>query len=238
MSDRAVILAGGLGTRLRPHTVVLPKPLLPVGEWPIVEILVRQLARQGFGRITMAVNHLAELIRAFFGDGRRWGVEIDYSIESAPLSTIGPLTLIPDLPEQFLLLNGDILTTLDFRALFDAHGAGQRLFTISAATRRDVVNYGVLGTDGRGRLRTFEEKPIHEYLVSMGVYAMNRTLVSAVPAGVAYGFDDLMRDMLARGQTVHVEPFEGTWLDLGRPDDYARAIDEFDRDRRLFLPDA
>ncbi len=124
MSRRAVILAGGLGTRLRPYTVVLPKPLMPIGEFPILEVIVRQLARAGFLRITLAVNHQAELVRAFFGDGSKWGVAIDYSLEDQPLGTMGPLKLIGDLPERFLVMNGDILTDLDFRAFHDARRRG------------------------------------------------------------------------------------------------------------------
>ena len=117
MNRRAVILAGGKGTRLRPYTVVLPKPLMPIGEYPILEVVVRQLARHGFDRVTMAVNHQAELIKAFFGDGSKWHVQIDYSLEDQPLGTMGPLKRIADLPEHFLVMNGDVLTDLDFAAL-------------------------------------------------------------------------------------------------------------------------
>ncbi len=237
MTDRAVILAGGLGTRLRPYTVVLPKPLMPIGQYPILEVVVRQLARHGFRKVTMAVNHQAGLIKAFFGDGARWGLEIDYSLESVPLSTVGPLKLVKDLPEQFLLMNGDVLTDLNFREFCDAHVSAGRLFTIAAAPRTHVVDYGVLEVDGENRLCRFNEKPIHRYLVSMGVYVVNRSLVERVPPDVKYGFDDLMRDMLARGEPVHVEPYDGYWLDIGRPDDYERAIDEFEQYKRKLLPD-
>lgn len=237
MCDRAVILAGGMGTRLRPYTVVLPKPLMPIGPYPILEVVVRQLARHGFRRVTMAVNHQANLIKAFFGDGARWGLEIDYSLESMPLSTIGPLKLLQDLPEQFLLMNGDVLTDLNFRELCDAHVSAGRLFTIAAAPRTNVIDYGVLEVDGENRLSCFNEKPAHRYLVSMGVYAVNRSLVEGVPPDVKYGFDDLMRDMLARGEPVHVETYGGYWLDIGRPDDYERAIDEFEQYRSKLLPD-
>ena len=236
MCDRAVILAGGMGTRLRPYTVVLPKPLMPIGEYPILEVLVRQLASRGFRRITMAVNHQANLIKAFFGDGSSWGIEIDYSLESKPLSTIGPLRLVSDLPPQFLLMNGDVLTDLNFRELCDAHVSANRLFTISAAPRTHVVDYGVLEVDGENRLAHFNEKPSHRYLVSMGVYVVNRSLMASVPPGVKYGFDDLMRDMLARGEPVHVEPYAGYWLDIGRPNDYEQAIDEFEQYRGRLLP--
>ena len=236
MSERrAVILAGGRGTRLRPYTVVLPKPLMPIGDYPILEVIVRQLAQQGFSRITMAVNHQANLIQAFFGDGSRWGIAIDYSLESEPLSTVAPLALIPDLPEHFLLMNGDVLTDLHFGTFLDRHAAGDRLFTISAARRTEVTEYGVLHTDGEGKLSGFEEKPVNSYLVSMGVYGFNRKLLARVPPGQKYGFDHLMRDMLAQSLPVNVEEYDGYWLDIGRPDDYARAIDDFEAGRERFL---
>jgi NDP-sugar pyrophosphorylase family protein len=240
MSDsgrrRAVILAGGQGTRLRPYTVVLPKPLMPIGDYPILEVIVRQLVQQGFIHITMAVNHQANLIQAFFGDGSRWGVRIDYSIESQPLSTIAPLALIAGLPEHFLLMNGDVLTDLRFDAFLDRHAAGGRLFTISAARRVEVTEYGVLHVNESGSLSGFEEKPEKKYLVSMGVYGVSREVLGAVPPSRKYGFDDLMNDMLMAGRPVKVEVHEGYWLDIGRPDDYARAIDEFENGREKFLP--
>jgi len=210
---------------------------MPIGPYPILEVVVRQLARHGFRRITMAVNHQANLIKAFFGDGSSWGLEIDYSLESIPLSTIGPLKLVEDLPEQFLLMNGDVLTDLNFRELCDAHVAARRLFTISAAPRTNIIDYGVLEVDSDSRLSRFSEKPCHQYLVSMGVYVVARSLLDRVPALVRYGLDDLMRDMLSRGEPVHVEPYGGYWLDIGRPDDYERAIDEFERNRKTLLPD-
>lgn len=226
-----------MGTRLRPYTVVLPKPLMPIGQYPILEVVVRQLASHGFRRITMAVNHQADLIKAFFGDGARWGIRIDYSLESKPLSTIAPLKLIHDLPEQFLLLNGDVLTDLNFRKFSDTHARAGRLFTIAAAARTHIVDYGVLEMDGRGRLSRFNEKPSHRYLVSMGVYMVNRSLLERVPADRKYGFDDLMRDMLAQGEPVQVEPYDGYWLDIGRPQDYEQAIDEFEKYKGKLLPD-
>ena len=131
---------------------------------------MRQLARHGFRRVTMAVNHQANLIKAFFGDGSAWGLEIDYSLESVPLSTIGPLKLVKDLPEQFLLMNGDVLTDLNFRAICETHVSSRRLFTIAAAPRTNIIDYGVLEVDRENRLSHFSEKPSHRYLVSMGVY--------------------------------------------------------------------
>ncbi len=235
MCERAVILAGGKGARLRPYTVVLPKPLMPIGDYPILEVIVRQLAEQGFRHITMAVNHQANLIQAFFGDGGKWGVHIDYSLESQPLGTVAPLLLIKDLPENFLLMNGDVLTDLSFKGLCNKHRSHGKLFTISAAVRRHVIDYGVLETDGKNALTGFREKPGVEYMVSMGIYVLSREILGCIPQGVKFGFDDLMLSMLGRREPVHVEPYQGYWLDIGRPDDYLQAIEEFEKSPGLFL---
>ena len=231
MSNRAVVLAGGRGTRLRPYTVVFPKPLMPLGDYPILEVIVRQLANHGFDRITLAVNHQADLIKAFFGTGERWKVHIDYSLETKPLSTIAPLCLIPDLPQTFLLMNGDVLTDLGLRELHDGHVRSGGVFTVAASSRTHTVDYGVLHTDPAGKLVGFEEKPTLRYLVSMGVYIVDRSVLSLVPPDRPFGFDDLMHALIARGDRVNVRPYDGYWLDLGRPDDYAQAVEEFERRR-------
>ncbi|MGA7401070.1 MAG: sugar phosphate nucleotidyltransferase [Candidatus Sulfotelmatobacter sp.] len=236
MSKRAVVLAGGKGSRLRPYTVVLPKPLMPIGEYPILEVILRQLASQGFDRVTLAVNYQAEIVRAFCGDGSRWGISIDYSLETVPLSTIAPLRLISDLPENFLLMNGDVLTDLPMQNLYEEHVSQKRLFTIAASERTNIVDYGVLHAR-EDQLIGFEEKPKFQYLVSMGVYILNRSVLDRVPVGQKYGFDDLMLDMLANKESVHVERHSGYWLDIGRVDDYMRAVDEFDDRRKQLLPD-
>lgn len=238
MSDRAVILAGGKGTRLHPYTVAFPKPLVPVGEYPVLEIIIRQLRRAGITRVTLAVNHHANLIQAYFGDGEAWGLRIDYSRETEALSTIAPLRLIPDLPESFLLMNGDVLTDLDYRELWQAHRAADAMFTVAASTRRHTTDYGVLEVDASGRRLTgFREKPTSDFHVSMGVYVVDRRVVDGIPPTGPYGFDDLMLDLLARDAPVYVHQHPGYWLDIGRPDDYARAADEFGQLRARLLPD-
>lgn len=234
MSKRAIVLAGGRGTRLRPYTVVLPKPLMPIGVYPILEVVIRQLVRHGFDHITLAVNHQAELIRAFFGDGSKWHVHIDYSQENEPLGTIGPLRLISDLPQNFLIMNGDVLTDLDFAEFHDKHIEAERMFTISSHQRVQKIDYGVLVSDADGKLSGFQEKPSTNYKVSMGIYMASREILEYVPAA-PYGFDNLMLDLLKNKRDVKVEPFAGYWLDIGRPDDYMQAIEEFENLKQRFL---
>jgi NDP-sugar pyrophosphorylase family protein len=234
MSKRAVILAGGKGTRLRPYTVVLPKPLMPIGDFPILEVVIRQLIHFGFDHITLAVSHQAGLIRAFFGDGSRWNIQIDYSEESEPMGTIGPLRSIPDLPKHFLVMNGDVLTSLNFAAFHDEHVNSNQIFTISSHQRIQKIDYGVLVSNPSGFLCGFQEKPSTNYEVSMGVYMANREILQYVP-NAPYGFDDLMLDLLADKRDVKVEAFSGYWLDIGRPDDYIQAIDEFEKMKGKFL---
>lgn len=235
MSRRAVILAGGRGVRLRPYTIVLPKPLVPVGEYPILEIIVRQLVRNGFDHITMAVNYQADIIKAFFQGGERWGVRIDYSLEEKPLGTMGPLRLISDLPDNFLIMNGDVLTDINYAHFHDEHVERGELFTISSMRREHQIDYGVLKANSDERLVGFYEKPHESYLVSMGVYMFSLPLMRHIPDGSAYGFDNLMLDMLSHGQSARVRPFDGYWLDIGRPDDYAKAIDAFGTMKETFL---
>lgn len=236
-TKRAVILAGGKGTRLRPYTVVLPKPLMPIGDYPILEVIVRQLVSAGFNRITMAVNHQANIIMAYFGDGSKWGVAIDYSLEHVPLGTMGPLKLIDDLPDNFLVMNGDILTDIDYRVFYDRHVNENCLFTISSYFREQKVDYGVLETDEQDRLIGFQEKPIRRYQVSMGIYMINRTLLPLIVDGVSYGFDDLMLGLLESKTCVTVLNHQGYWLDIGRPDDYVQAIEQFESMKSIFIHD-
>jgi NDP-sugar pyrophosphorylase family protein len=233
----AVILAGGKGTRLRPFTTTLPKPLVPIGEdSSILEIVLRQLSHHGFGSATIAIGHLGEIIRAFVGDGSRWGLDVDYTVEDDPLGTMGPVVAALDrLPEHFLVMNGDILTDLDYGKLLEAEIASNAPITV-ATYRRDVhVDFGVLEVEG-DRIVRFTEKPTLEYRVSMGVYALAREPLGRYPAGQPLGFDQLMLDLLARGELAASYAFDGYWLDIGRPEDYDRANADWPELRRTLLP--
>lgn len=237
MSKRAIILAGGKGTRLKPYTVALPKPLVPINDLPILEIVIRQLASQGFDHVTITVSHLSELIKAFFGDGSKWNIKIDYSVEDKPLSTMGPLTLIQDLPDNFLIMNGDILTDLNFGRLLDQHIQEKNIFTISSYTRTEVSEYGVLDVNEEQNLVNFYEKPEQQIQVSMGVYAASKEILSHIPQNSFFGFDHLMYALIEQSKYPKVKPYEGYWLDIGRPDDYERATVEFESMKSKFLPD-
>lgn len=221
---RAVILAGGKGVRLRPYTTTLPKPLVPVGERPILEIVISQLRDAGVERVTIAVNHMAEIIMAFFGSGERFGIEIDYSLEDKPLGTIAPLRLIKDLPEHFIVMNGDTLTDIDYAALYQAHIGSGKPLTIATYRREVKIDFGVLEVDEASNLLTgFQEKPIYRFEVSTGVYVFSRRLLERIPFNESYGLDDLVLGMLKDEQPINAYRFDGYWLDIGRPADYDQA---------------
>jgi NDP-sugar pyrophosphorylase family protein len=224
----AVILAGGKGVRLRPYTTALPKPLVPLGdECPILEVVLRQLARAGFRSASVAIGYLGPVIRAFVGDGRQWGIEVEYWEEASPLGTVGPLVAHRDeLPDDFLVMNGDILTDLPFDQLLARHRAGGGGVTVAAYTRDVAIDFGVMDLDGDDVVG-FREKPTLSYTVSMGVYALSRQVLERFEPGLPFGFDELLLDQLRTGSPPRAFRFDGYWLDIGRPEDYDRANEEF-----------
>jgi NDP-sugar pyrophosphorylase family protein len=234
---RAVILAGGQGARLRPYTTVFPKPLMPIGDMPILEIVLRQLAASGFDRITLAVSYLAELIEAFLGDGSRLGLRIDYSREPRALSTAGPLRLIEGLDDTFLVMNGDVLTTLDYRALVGHHRRHGAAATIATHRRSVQVDYGVVEAGRDGRLERYIEKPEIHYTVSMGVNVLEPRALRVIGDGESLGMPDLMLRLRQAGETVLTFEQPCLWLDIGRVDDYERALETFQSRRAEFLRD-
>ncbi|MFI1968718.1 nucleoside-diphosphate-sugar pyrophosphorylase [Streptomyces cinnamoneus] len=234
-----VILAGGKGVRLRPYTTALPKPLVPIGDQhAILEIVMRQLARTGFTSCTLAIGHLGHIIRAYVGDGSQWGIRVDYTTEESPLGTMGPLlTMVDRLPEHFLVMNGDVLTDLDFGDVLRRHtGSGAQL-TIATYARRVSIDFGVLTTES-GRVVGFAEKPSMDYRVSMGVYGVSRGALARYTPGLPLGFDELVLDLLDAGTPPDAYEFDGYWLDIGRPDDYDRANAEFSVRRDLLIKGA
>lgn len=224
----AVLLAGGVGSRLRPLTDELPKALVRVGSRPVISILLSQLARSGFREIILCVNHRADQIMGAMGDGSQFGVSLRYSFETVPLSTIGPLRLISSLPEHFLVLNADILTDLPFAELLRYHAASERIVTVATTERSESVDFGVVQIADE-RILSFLEKPCVTQSVSMGVYAMHQRLLAMIPPDRPYGFDQLMHDLLAADEPVGAFQHTGFWLDIGRPTDYLAAQRETSR---------
>ncbi len=234
---KAVILAGGKGTRLAPYTKILPKPLMPVGEMPILEVIVRQLRRAGVDEIVLTVGHLAELLRAFFGDGSHFGLKIRYSFEEQPLGTAGPLALVDGLDETFLVMNGDVLTDLNIRDLVQYHKGMGASATIAMHQRKVKIDLGVILCDGGERVVGYIEKPTYDYQVSMGVYVFEPRVLNFIPRGKYLDFPNLVHKLLGEGEKVVGYLFNGYWQDLGRPDDYEQATVDFNNLREKFLPE-
>lgn len=236
----AVILAGGKGTRLAPYTATFPKPLVPLGDMPVLEILLRQLKAAGVTEVILAVNHLHHLIRAFCGDGRSFGLDITYCLEEHPLGTAGALALmLDDLPECFVVVNGDLLTSFDIGAMIDSHVSLNRAVSIAVHERRINVDFGLVETDGHMRLTEYREKPSWSHLVSMGLYMFSRAHVSPLlRAGEPLDMPDLLKRLMASGVQVDCVRQDCIWMDIGRPDDYAHAQELFERERALFIGSA
>jgi NDP-sugar pyrophosphorylase family protein len=233
---KAVVLAGGKGTRLWPYARVIPKPLMPIGDMPILEVLLHQIKRAGVDEVILTVGHMAELLKAFFQDGERLGTVIRYSYEHVPLGTAGPLKLVAGLDSTFLVLNGDVLTTLDFADLLRFHHESQAVVTISMHRRHVNIDLGVLQLDGDHRLTGYIEKPTYEMDVSMGVYVFEPAALDYIPADQYFDFPSLILSLIEHDQKVVGYPFDGYWQDLGRADDYEQAIQDFEQMKSQFLP--
>jgi NDP-sugar pyrophosphorylase family protein len=210
---------------------------VPIGdEHSILDIVLSQLAHRGFATATLAIGHLGQLIRAYIGDGRQWGIDVDYEPEETPLGTMGPLIgMLDRLPEYFLVMNGDVLTDLDYGELLRVHSESGAPLTVATYERSVMIDFGVLETTA-GQIVGFREKPTLGYSVSMGVYALSRDTLVGYAEGQSLGFDDLVLDLLAADDPPATFAFDGYWLDIGRPDDYDRANREFERIKDELLP--
>ena len=234
---KAVILAGGRGTRLAPFTYVLPKPMMPVGDRAILEILLRQIKRVGIDHVVLTVGHLAGLMQAFFQDGEQFDLDITYSFEPKPLGTAGPLAMVPDLDRTFLVSNGDVLTLLNINDLTTFHKEQGGICTIAMHKRQVKVDLGVIETDNDFHIKGYVEKPTFDFKVSMGIYVFEPEVLNYIPEGEYLDFPDLIHKLLDAGEKVIGYPFDGYWMDLGNPEDYAQANRDFERMRGQFLKD-
>lgn len=232
---KAVILAGGQGTRLAPYSVVFPKPLMPVGDMPILELLLLQLRNSGVSSVTLAVGHLSSLIMAYFGNGEKLGLRIEYSQEETPLGTAGPLNLVSGLDQPFFVMNGDLLTDINFNEMIERHTQGGAAATIGLYDRHVTIDLGVIETDDSGRVVKYIEKPSFRYDVSMGIYIFEPRVIDYIPRDQRFDLPDLVRTLIDRKEPVIGYKHGGYWLDIGRPDDYRRAQEDFPamRDRIL-----
>jgi NDP-sugar pyrophosphorylase family protein len=233
---QVVILAGGKGARLRPYTAVLPKPLMPIGDMPILEVVLLQLKHAGFTEIIMAVGHLASLIETYFGDGSQWELKIRYSREREPLGTAGPIALIEGLRSPFLVMNGDVLTNLDYRKFMAYHQQEGGVATIAMYNKAVDITLGVIEADEKNDIYNYIEKPTLYYQVSMGIYAFGERVLRYIEPGKYLDFPDLIKLLLANGEQVKGYPFAGDWLDIGRKEDYEQAIEIFEDSCAKFLP--
>lgn len=235
MAKTAVVLAGGEGRRLRPYTTVLPKPLLPVGDHSILEIILRQLARCGFDEAVLAVGYLAELIEAFAGDGSRFGIKVRYVRESGKLGTAAPIAHIDDLPDPVLVMNGDVLTDLDYSAMLEHHKKSSAQATIAVMRRTLNIEFGVVETDETGMLADFVEKPSLSHLISTGINVLSAEAIAIIPSEGPYDLPDLVHALRRSGKPVAVFEMDGTWLDIGRQSDYEAALTEFEANPDRYL---
>jgi len=232
----AIILAGGKGTRLKPYTTVLPKPLMPIGDYPIIEILIRQLKYYGIRRITIAVGHLGSLIEAYCGNGKKWGVTIQYSYENKPLGTVGPISLVEDFHSTAIILNGDLLTNMDYSKMVEFHQTNSPIVTVGMFNREETISLGVLKTDGNNNILDYVEKPKNQYKVSMGVYVAEPDVLSYVKKDEYFDFPDLIRLLIRKQRKVLGYECEGFWLDIGRMDDYEVALSKYGELKSSLLP--
>lgn len=235
---KAIVLAGGKGTRLAPYTTVFPKPLVPLGHRPILDIIIRQLAYYGFRDIALTVGYLAELIQAYFQNTRSRlpDVNLTYISEHEPTGTAGSLSSIPGLNETFLVMNGDILTSLDYSKLVAYHQEKSGILTIGMHRKRVKIDLGVMETDREGILTGYVEKPEKVYLVSMGIYVYEPTVLKYIEPNRYLDFPDLVLRLLENGEKVVGYPCDEYWLDIGHQEDYVRAQEEFERMKDRFLP--
>lgn len=231
---QAVILAGGKGTRLRPYTTVLPKPLVPIGDQPILEVILHQLRKASFTDIIISTGHLAELIEAYFGNGRKLGLSIRYVRENKPLSTAGALSLIDDLDKNFLVMNGDILTTLNYRKIAQFHIKRNAAATVAISAQTIPIDYGVVYPGPGDRIDRFEEKPVLRHFVSMGINILNQRVLKYLVRARPLGMPELLMNLKKAGEQVLSFKHAGHWFDIGRVQDYQVAQDFFETHPSVF----
>lgn len=232
---QAIILAGGKGTRLRPYTTIFPKPLMPINDMPILEVVIRQLKKAGFKKVVMAVGHLAELIEAFFNNGNKWGLDISYSREDIPLGTAGPLALLENLDDTFLVMNGDVLSNLDFTDLVRFHHSQNAMATIAMYDKEVKIDLGIIKTNDFHEIYDYVEKPTLSYQVSMGIYVFDKRVKEYIPREKYFDLPELIHTLIKAKENIVGYHFKGYWRDIGRREDYEQAVEEFEELKSTFV---
>lgn len=230
---QAIILAGGKGARLRPYTNVIPKPLLPIDNMPILEIILRQLREYKFTEVVITIGHLGEIIKAYFGDGKKFGLKIRYSLEKKPLGTVGALSIINNLDDDFLVMNGDILCNIHFSDLYNFHIKNHKKVTIVICRKSLKLSLGVIKCKD-GKLVDYIEKPEYKFDVSTGIYMLSKEVVSLIPFNEYYDFPTLIKSIIIE-EDINVYRFKGYWFDIGTPEDYNQVQDSFVKLKGAFL---
>jgi NDP-sugar pyrophosphorylase family protein len=225
---QAVILAGGKGTRLLPFTKVFPKPLVPLGDKPILDTILRQLKHFGFTRVTLAVGHKAEMIQTYVRNGEQYGIEIDYTFEEEPLGTVGPLAQIKDVEQSFLVMNGDLITNLDYSDLLAFHKQQRAVATIGTYQKNYKIDLGIIQNGDGYSIIDYIEKPTSTFKVSMGIYVFENKVLNYIEPGKYLDFPELVKRLIMNRQKVISYPFDGYWLDIGNHSDYEKALEEYE----------
>jgi NDP-sugar pyrophosphorylase family protein len=231
----AIILAGGLGSRLKPYTMSIPKPLLPVGDMPIIEVLLTQLANKGFTKIYICLGHMAPIFQTYLGDGSKFGLSIEYIFEDVPLGTAGALRMINTTAAHVLIMNGDLLTNFDFMEFFNQHLQKKAAASIGVSVRKVFIDYGVVKTDGDSFLEGFDEKPTHQYNVSMGINIIKSEMIRFIPENIKFDMPDFLLKIKSEGENVFCYKTDCYWQDIGRFDDYQKASADFVENPEYFL---
>jgi len=233
---QAVLVAGGKGKRLQPYTFVIPKPLVPIGNVPIMEVIIKQLVKYGFKKIHVCIGYMGELIQSYFGDGSKYNVAITYSHEEKPLGTVGPITLVKSLDDHFLVMNGDTLCDIDYRDLLNQHKKSGCNLTIATYAKKVKIELGVMEFDQNKKLKAYIEKPTLQYVVSTGIYAMSKEILSLIPFNEYFDFPSLVKMLLEKGDNVHTIEHKGIWHDLGSIENFDSALEDFSTIEKLVKP--
>lgn len=226
---QAVLVAGGKGKRLQPYTLTIPKPLIPIGNEPIMEVIIRQLLKCGFNKIHVCIGYMGELIQSYFGNGSKYNISITYSHETKPLGTVGPIALVDSLEDHFIVMNGDTLCDINYENFLNLHAKSGSPLTIATYAKKVKIELGVMEFDSDNKLKAYIEKPTLPYNVSTGIYAMSREILSFIPKNEYFDFPTLVKLLLEKKIGVQTIEHKGVWHDLGSIESFESALEDYNK---------